>query len=153
MKCRLDLDLVDLLHGHASWSRRLSKTLNLGWSLAQRRWDTRSWVLTFSSSPLPERMAKAAICGSASGRASKIMSSTPMGEVTFSKTRPSASSMRPSTCERKRCACVLHSESLKHTLRTIQVRTIPHSTDMHQSNPKALFSYLYLYFCICIFFF
>lgn len=44
--------------------------------------------LTFSSRPFPERMAKLAICGSASGRASKMTSSTPMGAVTLSRIRP-----------------------------------------------------------------
>ncbi len=38
---------------------------------------------TLSSRPLPERMARLAICGSASGRASKIMSTTPMGLDTW----------------------------------------------------------------------
>lgn len=49
---------------------------------------------TLSSRPLPERMASAAIWGRASGRASKMMSSTPIGDVTFSSTRPSATSVR-----------------------------------------------------------
>lgn len=38
---------------------------------------------TLSSRPLPERMARLAICGSASGRASKMMSTTPMGLDTW----------------------------------------------------------------------
>jgi hypothetical protein len=40
-----------------------------------------------SSRPLPLRSARLAICGSASGRDSKMMSRTPMGAVTFSRTR------------------------------------------------------------------
>ena len=36
-------------------------------------------LFTFSSRPFPERMARLAICGSASGRASKMISTTPMG--------------------------------------------------------------------------
>mmetsp|Transcript_6822 Transcript_6822/g.19669 ORF Transcript_6822/g.19669 Transcript_6822/m.19669 type:complete len:257 (-) Transcript_6822:1478-2248(-) len=47
----------------------------------------------FSSSPFPDRMARLAICGSASGRASKMISTTPMGLDTFSNTSPSAISI------------------------------------------------------------
>mmetsp|Transcript_37522 Transcript_37522/g.83523 ORF Transcript_37522/g.83523 Transcript_37522/m.83523 type:complete len:300 (-) Transcript_37522:394-1293(-) len=50
-----------------------------------------------SSSPLPERRARDAIWGRASGLASKIMSSTPMGAVTLSRIRPSATSVRVSS--------------------------------------------------------
>ena len=128
-----------MLHGVAGQAKSPQFRTKLG----QRRWDTRGCAFTFSSSPLPERIAKAAICGSASGRASKMMSSTPMGEVTFSRTRPSASSMRPSTCKRisvhlcsafcrerlnyTLCTWYEHfhtvfcSESLKHTICNIQV--------------------------------
>mmetsp|Transcript_135 Transcript_135/g.530 ORF Transcript_135/g.530 Transcript_135/m.530 type:complete len:232 (-) Transcript_135:1149-1844(-) len=48
----------------------------------------------FSSRPLPERSASAAICGSASGRLSKMIMSTPSGLVRCSSVRPSATSMR-----------------------------------------------------------
>jgi len=48
--------------------------------------------------PLPLRSARAATCGSASGRDSTITSSTPSGDVRCSSTSPSASSVRRSTC-------------------------------------------------------
>mmetsp|Transcript_20977 Transcript_20977/g.64988 ORF Transcript_20977/g.64988 Transcript_20977/m.64988 type:complete len:319 (-) Transcript_20977:703-1659(-) len=49
-----------------------------------------------SSRPLPERSASAAICGSASGRLSKMIMSTPSELVRCSSTSPSASSVRAS---------------------------------------------------------
>ena len=51
----------------------------------------------FSTSPLPERSASAATCGSASGRLSKMTITTPMGAVSSWSSRPSASSVRDST--------------------------------------------------------
>ena len=50
-----------------------------------------------SNSPLPERMASEAICGSASGRDSKITSSTPSGDVTRVSSRPEEISVRETT--------------------------------------------------------
>mmetsp|Transcript_2268 Transcript_2268/g.4554 ORF Transcript_2268/g.4554 Transcript_2268/m.4554 type:complete len:207 (+) Transcript_2268:734-1354(+) len=44
----------------------------------------------FSNNPFPLRMARLAIWGRASGRDSKMIRSTPSGEVTCFKTRPSA---------------------------------------------------------------
>ena len=41
-----------------------------------------------SRAPLPERIAREAICITASGRASKITPSTPSGTVTRSSTSP-----------------------------------------------------------------
>ena len=41
-----------------------------------------------SRAPLPERIAREAICITASGRASKITPSTPRGTVTRSSTKP-----------------------------------------------------------------
>mmetsp|Transcript_1597 Transcript_1597/g.3659 ORF Transcript_1597/g.3659 Transcript_1597/m.3659 type:complete len:238 (-) Transcript_1597:602-1315(-) len=46
-----------------------------------------------SRRPLPDRIARDAIWGRASGRASKMMRQTPMGAVTLSRTRPSAISI------------------------------------------------------------
>mmetsp|Transcript_21512 Transcript_21512/g.66726 ORF Transcript_21512/g.66726 Transcript_21512/m.66726 type:complete len:314 (-) Transcript_21512:875-1816(-) len=51
----------------------------------------------FSNKPLPLRSASAAICGSESGRDSKITMSTPIGTDSFVSSTPSDSSMRDST--------------------------------------------------------
>ena len=78
-------------------------------------------ALTLSRRPLPERMARAAIWGSASGRDSNMTSSTPMGVVSFSKIKPSSTSIRLSTYPQysygmrwrgaMRSACNLHHSS------------------------------------------
>jgi hypothetical protein len=44
----------------------------------------------FNSIARPLHRASAAICGSASGHASKMIGSTPMGAVCFSRVRPAA---------------------------------------------------------------
>jgi len=53
-------------------------------------------IVPFKIAAFPDLIARDAIFAMTSGRASKMMRSTPMGQLTRSSTRPSSSSVRRS---------------------------------------------------------
>mmetsp|Transcript_2547 Transcript_2547/g.9778 ORF Transcript_2547/g.9778 Transcript_2547/m.9778 type:complete len:361 (+) Transcript_2547:2401-3483(+) len=85
--------------GLASSSRGGAAAASRASAMTRRRHahDRRASLPPLRTSPQPARSARQAICGSASGRASKMTSTTPSEVDRFSRTRPSASSRRSAT--------------------------------------------------------